>query len=770
MQIFNHQFILAKKTSQDILDITLPLTSDQITIDVRELKNEEILIKNLPSDYDDGIIAIISNSTNNFYVHIKSGVLYCTPYLNNESLGSVDLNIEVYTERFIIKKEKYSYSVVDTILSKKYLLDEYLFNIETKPLPISKNRNNDEPYIYLKISYFNYVSFLEYTLKREEYSIKTNKYELYNNRSELEIDFKSANQFSIIGKDNYKKVKINKLIKNKKQIINEDVKTSMILPSMLMINNRLFIIDKDDKDSLLIYYEKRAELLFNETIFSAKNKKKGFLIEGKINYKFNIPVDTLITKEGEYLGEINWKENGEFDILIEEKSLKNLINIHNSLWFGIGNKKVHSMYRHNENESSVIVEDSFINGDRAYIIRLNKSSSYTLSIVPALPLYNNFNKIKINIAEFISERFSKRFDNKKVNLYFEKEASRASESGKTVFEKVINSFNSNSINKFILDKESQDYNEMKRKYKRHIIKRFTFKHYLYMFYANTYISSELSNHVIATRVFSDKINALILKTPLYFLQHGIMFAKPVDNPMAMGFHKENVSYNLKKSVISSDLEAKEFYKMGYSNQDLMKTGLPKLDDAKINPTANKITYMPTWRYWEEAFIINDEIESTTYFQSLMNVIKLFEREGLIDQLLIAPHNKFSKYISEHMKDYEHIICEDPAEALKVSRVFITDYSSIIYDSTYQGGFPIFYWKDSNYLIDNYKAIPPVNEENAPGIIAKTDEELISAIKYAINNNFERPKEIMKKYRAINEFHDNKNTERVIEYLIKDGIL
>src|SRR5699024_7617252 len=101
--------------------------------------------------------------------------------------------------------------------------------------------------------------------------------------------------------------------------------------------------------------------------------------------------------------------------------------------------------------------------------------------------------------------------------------------------------------------------------------------------------------VIASRVFSNKLSSSISKTPLYFLQHGIMFAKPVDNPMAMGFHKENVSFNLKKSVISSDLEAKEFYKMGYCSEDLMKTGLPKLDNATLDESADKIAYMPTWR-------------------------------------------------------------------------------------------------------------------------------------------------------------------------------
>src|SRR5699024_3963025 len=296
------------------------------------------------------------------------------------------------------------------------------------------------------------------------------------------------------------------------------------------------------------------------------------------------------------------------------------------------------------------------------------------------------------------------------------------------------------------------------------------RHYVYLFQANAFISSELSNHVIASRVFSNKLSSSISKTPLYLLQHGIMFAKPVDNPIAMGFHKENVSFNLKKNVISSDLEAKEFYKMGYCSEDLMKTGLPKLDNATLDESADKIAYMPTWRYWEESYIINNEIEKTTYFESIMNLIDLFEKEGLLDKLLITPHNKFVEYVAIHLQKYEDILCKDPKEALEKSRIFITDYSSAIYDSIYRGAYPIFYWKDSHYLIENYKAIPPINNDNAPGMLEYTDKELINAISHALSRNNAVPSEVINKYRKINEYHDGNNSNRVIKELTKNGVL
>ncbi|WP_258175275.1 CDP-glycerol glycerophosphotransferase family protein [Mammaliicoccus sciuri] len=103
-------------------------------------------------------------------------------------------------------------------------------------------------------------------------------------------------------------------------------------------------------------------------------------------------------------------------------------------------------------------------------------------------------------------------------------------------------------------------------------------------------------------------------------------------------------------------------------------------------------------------------------------------------------------------------------ALKKSIIFITDYSSAIYDSIYRGGYPIFYWEEKDYLIENYKAIPPVNEYNAPGEIAYSVTSLVDLVKEAIERNYEIPQNIIDKYRKINEFNDNKNTDRIIEEL------
>ncbi|MGO1301456.1 MAG: CDP-glycerol glycerophosphotransferase family protein [Staphylococcus equorum] len=125
---------------------------------------------------------------------------------------------------------------------------------------------------------------------------------------------------------------------------------------------------------------------------------------------------------------------------------------------------------------------------------------------------------------------------------------------------------------------------------------------------------------------------------------------------------------------------------------------------------------------------------------------------------------------ENMPKYKHIIEPNPSTALKLSNIFITDYSSAIYDAIYRGSYPIFYWEEKNYLIENYKAIPPINEMNAPGPVAKDVDTLMNSVQKAIRNNYTLEKEYKIKYSKINEFNDNKNTERIINELKRSNIL
>ena len=120
----------------------------------------------------------------------------------------------------------------------------------------------------------------------------------------------------------------------------------------------------------------------------------------------------------------------------------------------------------------------------------------------------------------------------------------------------------------------------------------------------------------------------------------------MDNPAAANFRKDNETVNFYKNIISSDLEATQFYKCGFEDEDLIKCGLPKFDLAKMDDDADKIMVMLTYRYWEESFVMDeDAIKETTYFKAYMRILEAFDKNGLLDRLIISCHPKFPDFLS-----------------------------------------------------------------------------------------------------------------------------
>ena len=408
-------------------------------------------------------------------------------------------------------------------------------------------------------------------------------------------------------------------------------------------------------------------------------------------------------------------------------------------------------------------------GENYYLIRSTiKGSNMRIVNIPMSPEYTFANRSK----NFFARVFSKLLGGNGSALLFEKETFKANESGYYVFEKIMErKENIKSKVYFVIDKNSPDFEKVYSKYPKNTLIKYTFKHYLNIYRSKCFISSELSNHVINPRLYIRSINKVIQKKPLVFLQHGIMFAKPVDNPAAAGFKKNNGAINFYKCVVSSDLEATQFHWLGFNDNDLIKCGLPKFDVSYMNKDADKILVMLTYRYWEEALVMNPEtINETTYYNAYMEILNAFEKEGLLDKVLISCHPKFAECIINAAPKYEPIVEKDINKALENSKIFITDYSSASYDAHYRGAYVIYYWKERDYLIENYKAVPPVNEDNCDGVPAFSIDALVNEVKHAIANDYKMDPMYQERYKKINEFDDNRNGDRLVDSLINLNII
>ncbi len=359
---------------------------------------------------------------------------------------------------------------------------------------------------------------------------------------------------------------------------------------------------------------------------------------------------------------------------------------------------------------------------------------------------------------------------KKLVILYEKNSSKYEESASVTFEKLIDCGYSNAY--FIVDRDYEYIDRIPDKYKSNIIYKYTFKHYLYFFKAKTFIGTEALVHAIDLKTF----NVFALKKisdkniNYVFLQHGVMYMVSLDSESRNMFKRKRLNGKY-RVVVSSHAEADHFVELGrHYEQDLYITGLPKFDRNVLLPDADKIVIMPTWRPWE-INAARDDFTQTAYFKMVMKIYESVP-DKLKDKVVILPHplivnelRRLDSSVAEKM-----VIGARYDDILKQTRVLITDYSSIAYDAFYRGSRVIFYWEEKDYCMEQYGPSTKLmlNEENVYGDYFYNTDGLSEAIEF----NYDNPQneKYISRYSKIVEFHDSKNTERLIELLKEDEII
>lgn len=356
-------------------------------------------------------------------------------------------------------------------------------------------------------------------------------------------------------------------------------------------------------------------------------------------------------------------------------------------------------------------------------------------------------------------------------LLFEKNASRYEESASVVYEKLVDKGYKNAY--FVLDKNYEFWNDIPIKYRKNIIDKYSFKHYLCFFKTRSFIGSESKVHSFELRPISKLADRKLKRSAhnYVFLQHGVMYMVSLDSERRTFFRKNKNKKIKQRTVVSSDLEANHFIELGgYDPEDLYLSGLPKYDRNVWNETADKIVVMITWRPWEYIQSL-DDIEKTSYFQMLKKIVEKIPKE-YYDRLLVLPHplvenqmrseNNLLKNFIPPIVKYDDI--------LKETKILITDYSSISYDAFYRGCNVIFCWQEKNRCLEEYgkNAKLMLTPELAFGDINYDFEELPDLITKNYNKNQEE--KYLDHYKKIVSFHDGNNTERLIEMMKKDKMI
>ena len=401
-------------------------------------------------------------------------------------------------------------------------------------------------------------------------------------------------------------------------------------------------------------------------------------------------------------------------------------------------------------------------------LRKTKSNTLYFTVRPSNKTDSFIENCKLNLAYYLSK--VSRLNNP--IILFEKDSSHYEESASVVFEQLIDKGYNNSY--FILDKKTKAHSKIEGKYLRNIIEKYSFKHYMYFFSSKTFIGSEALIHALELRCKNkhvlSKINSL--DNDYVFLQHGVMYMISLDSE-SRSFFKPRIDTARGKYrvVTSSKAEADHFVKLGgYSPDQVIICGLPKFDKDVWDKDADKITVMPTWRPWEYN-MMNTDFEQSKYYRMLERIFLAIPKD-FRDRLILLPHPlvyqaaknsdfELKKYMKFNVK-YDDI--------LRYTKVLITDYSSIAYDAFYRGCNVIFYWEELDHCLEKYGPSTKLmlNRGNVFGDICYNASELRNVIERNFNNG---QNDLYKRnYSKLVEFHDGKNTARLIDHLEKENII
>lgn len=410
-----------------------------------------------------------------------------------------------------------------------------------------------------------------------------------------------------------------------------------------------------------------------------------------------------------------------------------------------------------------------------YAIHLRKSMGGNLVFVRRLKEKQEFQldfRIKESkIVSFVLYYLAKiynLFAKKNVNLFYEKFASKAEEGAYNLFLEAKKRNTSESY--YIIDSHSSDYEKIKNQ--EGVVVKFSWQYYWLLYVSSNFIATEAPIHINIIRSNNKYFRKSTFQKQFIFLQHGVTYLKchDVNSPFVNG-KEATPSYicvgsEKEKDIVSEMLNLYE--------EQILVTGLPVFSNIKwesMNESSKDIiTVMLTWKPYEEYLTV---FEESTYYKFTIGIYEMLKKYIPEDRIIIIPHPKIA-HLMKNTKFKDNIWTEDISKALSVSKLLITDYSSVCYNSFYQGGGVVFFQPDLEYYEKvNGKLIP--SEDEYIGFRTFNMEELEEVcskglVDKKIDLSYFRNRDFIDRYLTINEFTDGKNLERICQELIKLGIM
>ncbi|TQS71160.1 CDP-glycerol--glycerophosphate glycerophosphotransferase [Ornithinibacillus gellani] len=485
----------------------------------------------------------------------------------------------------------------------------------------------------------------------------------------------------------------------------------------------------------------------------AKEYKVHFLFPKKIRSLLSYKTNKLLL-----LAHIYWVRIPLKDIYAHYEDVS---EINNPMFVKLHNRELDYYYNFNGKSSDKYNKKHFIYNTLSTKIPNTEVEMYVRKSITGqfVIVVSTYLSKLIVFKEFLAYLVTRFKWNKDVyDIYFEKFSQGASESGFELFKHSITK-NKNSI--YILDRENDQFESLKKQYPKNLFAKNSFPAFYHIFLGRSFISSDLVTH-IQRRLYDN--DGLIKRKVLQnenkiFLQHGVSLAT---NVFERGYYNKKVPISPDYIIVNSQFEKDTFLKStNYKEEELIVTGLPNLDlyVESRDKTKDEITFLLTWRPWD----LTGHIEDGSYIYRYLQFIDLIRNNDFYadKKINIVLHPKAKIILQEQFPDFYHAYQQyfyedDIKDALLKTKVLISDYSSVSFMSFSGGTNVVFYWEDKERAEKEYGTPNILQAHNAFGDMVYSFNELHQAIEQ--NYNRQQAKHHIEKFNQMVECTNGDNTE------------
>lgn len=521
---------------------------------------------------------------------------------------------------------------------------------------------------------------------------------------------------------------------------------------------KYFIVKNKNNE---VVYEKKLNLqLRTDITFLYRKDNVNYNLSGF--QEFKVDLNELVDLEGDYKGYIRIEDGNIHDIPIEIKLAE------------IKNKFIRTCNK----QKRKIIEWSF--EEKKYLILKIKEKPKKYFIIENLRnIKKNFRKIKVLIKNHNYKEvyilflyFILRIIKYKKDIWLIGERKDTAQDNSYVFFKYLKE-NKKEVNSYyIIDKSSNDYKKISNYNK--VLNWGSIRHTLYLLIARFSINSYSEKANMYTEEYKNilKLFPNITNRKKVFLQHGVIGLSRLNHSL----HKNRADLDL--FFVSSDFEKSHIVnEYGYGEEEVKVSGLCRWDNLFQGDYIknNTILIMPTWRNWLKN---EEDLLKSQYFNKY---IELLQNEKF---LKIVKENRYNVKVYFHyhieklirnidfkLSDEIQIVYrneEDIQELIKSSDIFISDYSSVIFDFAFMKKPVLLYQFDYDLFFNNHYNEGPIENKDFFPFIGKTQDEILKKLEKVCKYEFSYENYTNKINKFINNIDDH-NCQRTFDSIINLGI-